>query len=131
MGFSMDGSLYYGINSSIFESFTLPFDQNTGKLSNTPRTAFSGPIFDVSWLPDGESLICRKYSDDWILKLLIYNSKSGESKILANNLDIKGEPKISPDSKSVLAFGYDKLRSEDINYNGGLYSIDIKTGLPA
>lgn len=130
MGFTMEGSLYYGISSNIFESFTLPFDQNIGKLSNTPRTAFSGPLFDVSWLPDGESLICRKYSDDWILRLLIYNSKSGESQILANNLDIKGEPKISPDSKSVLAFGYDKLRSEDINYDGGIYSIDIKTGKP-
>jgi Tol biopolymer transport system component len=130
MGFTMDGSLYYGINSSIFESFTLPFDQNIGKLSNTPRTAFSGPIFDVSWLPDGESLICRKYADDWILPLIIYNSKSGESQTLANNLDIKGEPKISPDSKSVLAFGYDKSRSEDTNYEGGIYSIDIKTGLP-
>jgi len=130
MGFTRDGSLYYGINSNIFESFTLPFDQNTGKILNTPRTAFLGSIFDVSWLPDGESLICRKYSNDWILRLLIYNSKSGESQILANNLDIKGEPKISPDSKSVLAFGYDKLRSEDINYEGGIYSIDIKTGFP-
>jgi Tol biopolymer transport system component len=130
MGFTRDGSLYYGINSNIFDSFILPFDQNTGKLSNTPRTALLGSIFDVSWLPDGESLICRKYSDDWILRLLKYNSKSGESQILANNLDIKGEPKISPDSKSVLAFGYDKSSSEDINYEGGIYSIDIKTGLP-
>ena len=130
MGFTRDGSLYYGIQSNIFESFTLPFDQNTGKLSNTPRTAFSGSIFDVSWLPDGESLVCRKYADDWIFTLLIYNSKSGESQTLANNLDIKGEPKISPDSKSVLAFGYDNSRSEDINYEGGIYSINIKTGLP-
>lgn len=130
MGFSMDGSLYYGIKSDIFESFSLPFDQNIEKLSDSPRTAFLGPIFDVSWLPDGESLICRKFSNDWILKLSIYNSKSGESQTLANNLDIKGEPKISPDSKSVLAFGYDKSRSDDINYDGGIYSIDIKTDLP-
>jgi len=130
MGFTMDGSLYYGIHSSIFESFTLPFDQNIGKLSDSPRTAFSVPIFDVSWLPDGESLICRKYSDDWIFTLILYNSKSGESQTLANNLDIKGDSKISPDSKSVLAFGYDKSRSEDTNYEGGIYSIDIKTGLP-
>ncbi len=130
IGFTRYGSLYYGIKSDIFESFALSLDQSTGKLSDTPRTAFSGPIFDITWLSDGESLICRKYTEDWIFKLIVYNSKSGESRILADNLDIKGGPKISTDGKSVLSFGIDKLRSEDKTYHGGIYSIDIKTGLP-
>ena len=131
MGFTRNGNLYYAINSDIFESFSLPLDQNTGKISDTPRTAFPGRIFDITWLQDGESLICRKFTDDWGFRLIAYNSNSGESRTLANNLFIKGGPKISPDGNSVLTVGIDRLRSGEKGYYGGIYSINIKTGLTA
>jgi dipeptidyl aminopeptidase/acylaminoacyl peptidase len=36
---------------------------------------------------------------------------------------------MSPDGKSVLVVGTDKQRSEEKDYDGGIYSIDIKTGI--
>jgi hypothetical protein len=39
-----------------------------------------------------------------------------------------GQLRLSPDGKTVLAFARDKDRQADVNYKGGIYSIDIKTG---
>ena len=128
MGFRKDGTLYYAVQSDIFESFILPVDQITGKLSDNPRIALSGHVFDACWLPDGESLICRRYSLDRNYSLCIYNIKTGEIQPLADDITATGSLRISPDGKSVLVQGTDKLKSSEYDYEGGIYSIDIKTG---
>jgi len=128
MGFRHDGTLYYGTYSEVFESFVLPLDQIAGKLSDSPRTIFSGQVFDVCWLPDGESLVCRQYPQNRNYTLGIYNSKTGISQPLADNIIARGSERISPDGKSVLVYGADKQISGDKDYDGGIYSIDIKTG---
>jgi len=128
LGFKQDGSLYFGGHSSIAESFILPLDQSTGRILNSPRTTFLGPIFDICWLPDGESLACRQYSPDQKFTLGIYNIKTALTRILTDNIFVPGSVRISPDGKSILAMGIDRQKSGDKDYAAGLYSIDIKTG---
>jgi Tol biopolymer transport system component len=128
LGFKQDGSLYYGGHSSIVESFILPLDQSTSKISENPRTIFSGQIFDICWLPEGESLIYRQYSQDQKSTLGIYNRKTGVTWTLADNIIVPGSARISPDGKSVLVMGIDKQKSVEKDYAAGIYSIDIKTG---
>ena len=125
LGFKLDGSLYYGVQSHIFESSILSLDQNTGKLSDSTRKILSAPVFDICWLSDGETLICRHFDKNWNFNLGIYNSKNGVSKVLAENIFAYGSVRISSDEKSVLIYGHDKKTDEE-----GVYSVDIKTGIP-
>ncbi len=129
LGFRQDGSLYFGAHSTNVESFVLPLDKNTGIISESPRTIFSGPIFDICWLADGESLACKLYISSQNSNVVIYNSKTRESRILADKINVVGSVRISPDGKSVLVCGIDKQRSGEKGYAAGIYSIDIKTGI--
>jgi Tol biopolymer transport system component len=60
--------------------------------------------------------------------LVVLNSKTGESGILSGNLNIFGLYRLSPDGKSVLAFGREEQRMNEKDYNGGIYKVDIETG---
>ncbi len=124
LGFKLDGSLYYGVQSHIFESSILSLDQNTGKLSDSTRKILSAPVFDICWLSDGETLICRHFDKNWNFNLSIYNCKNGVSKVLAENIIASGSVRLSFDERSVLIYGHDKKTDEE-----GVYSIDIKTGI--
>ena len=126
MGFTLDGSLYYGVQSHIFESFILPLDSTTGKLSDSPKKIFSAPVFDICWLSDGETLICRQFDKYWNFTLGIYNSTTGMGKTLSENIIAYGSVRISSDEKSVLIYGNNKNADKT-----GVYSVDIKTGLTA
>ena len=129
MGFKFDGSFYYGVLSHIFESFILTLDSITNKLSDSPRKVLSTPVFDIFWLSDGETLICKQFDQNWNFTLGTYNSKTGVIQTLAGNIIARGSQRISPDGKSVLIFGFDKQkRSEENDYGGGIYSVDIKSG---
>jgi Tol biopolymer transport system component len=132
LGFTRDGSLYFSMGTFRNESFIVPFDYDNGKLSMTPRTSLSGMIYDICWLPDGESLICMQLivepDKSWSNTLYLLNSKTGEAKALAGNLKIDGQIRLSPDGRSVLVLGLDKKRIDD---KLGIYAVDIATGLPA
>jgi Tol biopolymer transport system component len=131
IGFTRDGSFYFSMGTFRNESFIVPFDSDKGKLSMTPRVSLSGMIYDISWLPDGESLICTQIivepDKSWSNTLYLLNTRTGEAKALAENLKIEGQIRLSPDGRSVMVLGLDKKR---INGKMGIYTIDIATGLP-
>ncbi len=128
MGFGQDGTLYYGIQSDKFESFILPVDPQSGKISDSPKTALSGPLFDACWLSDGETVICRKYPLSLYYRFAVYNTRTGDIRTLADNIIARGSQRISPDEKSVLVVGSDSRKAEENDYGGGIYSVDISTG---
>jgi Tol biopolymer transport system component len=134
MGFTKDGSLYFSTRYRRFRSFISPYNVETKKLSIESRKPLLGSILDVCWLPDGESLVCYEYiqkPDNYRYhQLSIMDSKSGKKRSLAENIYAQGPPRLSPDSKSVLLFGHDKLKEGDENYKGGIYKVDITTGIP-
>lgn len=134
MGFTDDGTLFYSLLTTNFESFIVPFGNEKGYVNMNLKTPLAGQLYDISWLPDGESLlgVLSIVGNDKQRrnKLYFINLKTKESRILAENLVIVGQCRLSPDGKSVLAFCRDKDRLSDLNYKGGIYSIDIKTGSP-
>lgn len=129
MSLALKGTFFYSTTSRIVESFIAPFDSENGRIYDNQRITISG-IADVNWLPDGEAFTCRPtmVGDQ---NLIVYSTKSKERTILAKNIILTiGWPRISPDGKSVLAFGRDKQKSKDDHSYWGIYSIDIKTGTP-
>jgi Tol biopolymer transport system component len=132
-GFTQNGSLYYSITYRRFESFIVPYDPNTGKLSLNSRTPLLDSFGDMCWLPDGETIIgvqqlIQSDGSGIDYKLWVLNTKTGVKRDLDSNNTLQGPPQLSPDYKSVLFFGMDDKRSEDTNYKGGIYTIDINTG---
>jgi len=134
MGFTRNGALYFSMLSSLNESFIVPFDNESGKISGISRTSLPGLITDVCWLPDRESLICIQHvlepDKNWSNVLNLLNSRTGEARTLAGNLNIEGQFRLSPDGRSVLVLARDKRRSGDKDAKKGIYSIDLASGLP-
>jgi Tol biopolymer transport system component len=135
VGFTRNGSLYYLVLKTNFESFIIPFEGNGPKVSMDYRTPLPGQVFDVTWLPDGESILCYGYINEQVKRsrlqnIFVINSVTGQAKALATNLTTAGQLRVSPDGKSVLVFGLDKQRSNEKDYKGGIYIVSIETGTP-
>ena len=133
-GFTRNGALYFSMFSSLCESFIVPFDNDGGRISSISRTSLPGLITDVCWLPDRESLICIQLvlepDKNWSNVLNLLNSRTGEARTIAGNLNIEGQFRLSPDGRSVLVLARDKRRSGDKDAKKGIYSIDLASGLP-
>ena len=133
-GFTRNGALYFSMVSFLDESFIVPFDNDSGKISSIARKSLPGLITDVCWLPDRESLICIQNilepDKSWSNVLNLLNSRTGEARTLAGNLNIEGQFRLSPDGRSVLVLARDKRRSGDKDAKKGIYSIDLVSGLP-
>lgn len=126
-----DGSLFYRTNSRLVESFIVSLDGKEGVISSDRKMTVPA-VAESSWLPDGESIICRPMSPQDQL-LTIYNIRTGEKRTLAENIIMSSvvQPRISPDGKSVLIVGVDKLRTKNENERyHGIFSVDIKSGIP-
>ena len=134
MGFTRNGALYSSMMSFLCESFIVPFDNDSGKISVIARKSLPGLKTDVCWLPDGESLICIQQvlepDKSWSNVLNLLNSRTGEARTLAGNLNIEGQFRLSPDGRSVLVLARDIRRSGDKDDKKGIYSIDLASGLP-
>ena len=59
--------------------------------------------------------------------LHILHLKTGEERELAADFEVR-VPRWSPDGSSVLITGYDNKKSDQKDYNGGLYKIDVQDG---
>jgi len=132
LGFTDNGSLFYSIRMRKFNAFIIPFDENSGKLSMDSKKAIFGSILDPLWINE-ETMIWENFATEpnstWKFKLSALNNKTGTKRELAANINVQGPPRLSPDGKSVLIFGLDELRVKDQNYKGGIYSIDINSGI--
>jgi len=135
MGFTRNGSLFFSVLINVFESFIVPLDSETGMVSINSQTPISGQKFGCTWLPDGESMVCCQYNQgpeaqrNRNINIAVLNSKTGESRILAGNLNIiYRQLRLSPDGKSIIVFGRDEQRLNEKEYNGGIYKVDIETG---
>jgi Tol biopolymer transport system component len=133
MGFTHTGSLVFGVSTTVYESFIVPLNSASGVVSMNERTSLAGQLFGCSWLPDGESMILNEYNQgpaaQASMKLVLMNTVTGKSRILAEDLSFPGYFRISPDGRSVVAYGHDRKRLNDKEYSGGIYLIDIETGI--
>jgi len=109
-----------------------PFNIETGKPGlEESIQSLQGSISRVEWSPDGESLAYvkeHKKLNDYFQQLYILDLKTGEERSFCENLRIHNYIRWSPDGQSILTCGRDENKRGQKNYNGGIYTIDAKTG---
>ncbi len=132
LGFTQNGSFYYSIFSRMFTGMITSFNIETGipALEESNKTLF-GSVRRVEWSPDGTSLAYvkeHKRLNDFFTQLNILDLKTGKERSFCDNLDIHNFVRWSPDGKSILTCGRDENKRGQHNYNGGIYTIDTKTG---
>jgi Tol biopolymer transport system component len=134
LGFTREGSFYYGISQKSNNIYTAELNPKTGKIT-APRkktiTRFEGYNQTPDYSPDGKYLayISRRFPltvfpDYTIAKiggniLCIKSLETGKEREIFTNRKVS-HPRWSPEGHSVIVMDHDK---------GGYYRIDTQTGL--
>ena len=132
LGFSDDGTYYYGSGSSTINVFVGELDLEAGTLQSEPQmvsTRFEGGSTNVmpSWSPDGSRLmyLSRRPGGD---VLVFHDVESGEERDLQirdfenPNLVFQSTPHWSPDGKTILVRAADREQRKR-----NLYLVDLET----
>jgi len=133
LGFSQDGSFYFSNMTRRFTTEVAPFDLKTGKVEEQLSKPFLGSNYETVWSPDGEYLafineqVGTGGQGFYHRPLHIFHLKTGEEREIAADFEVRA-PRWSPDGSSVLITGYDKNKSDQKDYNGGVYKIDVQDG---
>jgi len=128
MGFTQDGSFYYGDRVWLADIYIAELDTEKTKILRPPKKAalrFEGSNSDPVWSPDGQYLAYISSREPEGLKstaICIMNMNTGEEIELFP--EFKGYARLNwfPDGKSFLVMGIDE------NDQRGLFKVDAKTG---
>jgi len=127
LGFTQEGSFYYGIEGAQDnEIYIAKLDPATGKSIAPPKspiTRFKGNNWLPDYSPDGKYIayVTGKRNLPHNL-LIIHNLETGEERELATNIHFITKHIWSPDCSSIL------FRGTDEHHSAGIYQIDIQTG---
>ena len=133
LGFTQDGSFYFSSMTRRFTVEVAPFDLKTGKAQEQSSKTFLGSNYEAVWSPDGEYLAFINEQTGiggpgfYHRPVHILHLKTGEERELAADFEVR-VPRWSPDGNSVLVTGYDNNKSNQKDYNGGVYKIDVQDG---
>jgi Tol biopolymer transport system component len=128
MGFTRNGSYYYGVHTELSDVYIAELDLETGKLVSAPELAthrFVGSNSKPDWSPDGRQLIflSKRGPGTWGARTLcVRSTESGEVRELASKLDRVPLARWSPDARSLLVIA---MHPTD---GIGLFRIDVQTG---
>ncbi len=136
LGFTRDGSYYYGLRAWMNDVYVVLLDPATGKLQ-TPTKLVSHVGFDTSieWSPDGQYLAYAfglgNELDPFVLG--IHSLETREERRLQTNKMMRFgghafQPHWSPDGRSLLAQGRDRDYMGPGMDSQGLYRIDPQAG---
>jgi Tol biopolymer transport system component len=138
LGFSRDGSFFYGESKDASDIYAVNFNPATGKVLGPPEkiiNRFEGLNFSPSFSPDGKYLAyCSRRSGSELASthgnvLCIHSMDSGEEKEFSKELRELGiraitRPSWAPDGKSMAIYGYAK----PMGGHGGIYVVNLQTG---
>jgi Tol biopolymer transport system component len=131
MAFTENGSYYFNIYSRKYTTQIAPFDLKTGKVQEQLSKTLLGSNFAAEWSPDGEYLTyvveqTEVAGPGWYHRPLhVLNLGSDEEQELAGDFEAR-IPRWSPDGRSILFTGYDNNKSDQKDYNGGVYKVDVQ-----
>jgi Tol biopolymer transport system component len=132
MGFTRNGSFYYGLDSGMNDVYVASIDFHSGKVLEAPTPLsqrFVGSNSVPVWSPDGKYLayVSQRGPGTTSLtsrdKVLVIRSlDTGQEREVAVNLSLINRPQWWPDGGSILVGGNDKQSRV------GIYRVDVKTG---
>jgi Tol biopolymer transport system component len=128
MGFTRNGSYYYGVRTEMSDVYIAELDLATGRLISAPSAAtqrFVGSNSKPDWSPDGRQLLflSKRGPGYWGTKALcVRSTESGEVRELASKLDRVPLARWSPDARSLLV-----VASHPTD-GFGLFRVDVRTG---
>ena len=130
MGFTADGSFYYGLQIGMKDVYFATIDLETGELLDSPTRAtqrFVGSNISPDWSLDGQYLAYVSKRDPLPGNLgrrilCIRSLESGEEREISPELNFFNRPRWSPNGRSIVVTGRNKKNRQ------GLYLIDAETG---
>lgn len=133
LGFTQDGSFFFSMFRSWFNSYIASIDPATGKVEAPLKQPFLGSNRCPQWSPDGEYMVYifeqLKPTGPAFFKYILHirSLKTGKEREVPCELNFFDNPRWSPDGRSILVTAfYNKDKKKD--YVGGLYKIDIRDG---
>lgn len=133
LGFTQDGSYYFGQGIRWFNTYIATLDFQTGKQLELLKQPIVGSSFNPVWSPDGEYLayVTEKTKPEGLgvfdHVLCIHSFQTGKDREVPCELRRIRNPHWSPDGRSIVVTGTIKGTRPE-NYQGGLYQIEIQTG---
>jgi Tol biopolymer transport system component len=131
LGFTQNGSLYYGLETSMQDAYIAALDMEMRKVLSSPTRAskrFIGANTSPDWSPDGRYLA-------YVSKRLQGPERPGSRVLCIKNLESGEEKEFIPELRNFGRFLYwapDGLSiivtGIDMEYRNGLYKIDAQTG---
>ena len=129
MGFSQNGSFYYGVDTEMRDIYSVAIDSSGRVLSSPAKIAprFVGSNFCPAWSSYGRYLayISQRVPVQTGLGsgvLCILAMETGIERELTVNLDSPGYPRWSTDDRSIILTGMDR------KVGIGLFQVDVQTG---
>jgi len=133
LGFTRNGSFFFSIFRSWFNSYVASIDLAGDKVETPLKQPFLGSNFNPQWSPDGNFIA---YMSEQLKPagpgffeyiLLVRSIETGQDQKIPCELKFFDHPRWSPDSKSILVTAFfNKDKQKD--YVGGLYKIDVHDG---
>ncbi len=131
MGFTPNGSYYYGVASGGNNIYVATYDPQKGNITGEPVLAikqYEGSNWAPDWSPDGRYLACVSERPGAGRVFLIQAVETGEVRELSPDLEEFDVHSLrwSPDGRSLLGTG----RTKDFppRSMGGILRIDVETG---
>ncbi len=128
MGFTKNGSFYYGVNAPAGDVYLASLDLATGKVSTPPAKVvehFVGANSGAGWSRDGRSLVYqsrRSPVPNASPLLVIRTMATGTERTISTKLTSVQRPIWSPDGRSIFLGAKDEKGME------GFYRVDVPTG---
>jgi len=127
MGFTRNGSYYYGVRTGMSDVYVADLDLATGRLLAAPKPVtqrFVGSNSNPDWSSDGRQLLylSKRGPGVWGARAIcLRDAESEKVRKIASKLDRLNWARLSPDGRSVLAAG----RVDD---GFPICRIDVQTG---
>jgi Tol biopolymer transport system component len=126
MGFTENGTCYFGFSRRKFYSSITPFNKETGEIKMGSGRSMKSSNYGMTWSPDGQYMAYLNLDDK--RNFVIQDLKTGEEHKPSDKTLIPFGHSWSPDGNSILVVGGEENQSQTLGYKGEIFLIDIETG---
>jgi Tol biopolymer transport system component len=125
LGMTSSGTMYVWKNSGALYVAALPLDLETGRLGPKPTFhRFIDSRGRPHWSDDGKGLVyisCGP-TGDGRCRIFVWSADAGAIREVPHSLDYVGQPRLSPDGRTILTNG------TDLKGRRGAYLLDVASG---